>query len=151
MNTNIGKIWSVHLLCLLRACYNLHHACYKFQPKYQNRREEDLNFSKHPKSLKSIKNSRRYNEMNIVKLFQIIWIIACWKWEKSCTFFPRKILGKSMKIIDFSVRFAQFSIISISRTTEPILKILSVLKCYDFSLQVKNASSTFPWLSYFAV
>ena len=68
-----------------------HTMCYKFQPKYQNRREEDLNFSKHPKSLKSIKNSRRYNEMNIVKLFQIISIIACWKWKKSCTFFSTKI------------------------------------------------------------
>ena len=130
---------------LVCACYNLHHACYKFQSKYQNRREEDLNFSKHPKLSKSIKNSRRYNEMNIVKVFQIILITACWKWEKSCTFFSQK----SMKINSFGVRFAQISIFSISKTNEPISKILSVLKCYDFSLQVKNTSSTFPRLSDF--
>ena len=43
------------------ACYNLHHACYKFRPKHQNPREEDLKFSKHPNLLKSIKNSQRYS------------------------------------------------------------------------------------------
>ena len=61
-----------------------------------------------------------------------------------------KFGGKSMKIIGFGVPFSKISIISISRTTEPILKNFGALNCYDFSLQVKNTSSTFPRLSNFA-
>ena len=49
-----------------------------------------------------------------------------------------------MKIIDFGVRFAQISKNSISKTSGPIPKNLSVLKCYDLSLQAKNTSKAFP-------
>ena len=69
---------------------------------------------------------------------------------KKLHLFPPKKSWKSMKIIGFGVPFSKISIISISRTTEPILKFFGALNCYDFSLQVKNTSSTFPRLSNFA-
>ena len=67
--------------------------------------------------------------------------------EKKLHIFFVGIQWKSLILVSDLLKFQHFYL----EDYWTDFKNLSVLKCYDFSLQVKNTSSTFPRLSDFPV